>query len=599
MLDTLTWTKGSHTLKFGGDFRRMTAYYANVFSSGRLGAYTYSGAITGSNGNGPIGNPYAAFLLGIPDKTQLDTVIEPDGNVYGYAYGIFAQDDWKVTSKLTINFGLRWEYHPMFSDLNFNGTNFDPNYESVVNGVTVRGAAVVSNTQALKIENPLFGPAIAPVPVITAAQDGIPQNLRFASLGDFAPRVGFAWRPFNNNKTVIRGGWGKFIEGPLGSLYGASWGIHTSYVSIFSNSFNANGQPALSFPYPFPANLAVPGVYDFEQAFDLHYKDPYVQQWNLTLERDLGLGVGMRVSYQGSHGSDLNIQQNLNQVPANTVGYAVASLSSPFPEFSRIGDESEGGVSNYNSAEIAVSKRSSRFQFQTSYTYTRNLTDAQGYNPTAFATEAGGTVTDRFNLGLDYGNVAFSRRERFLSTFLYQLPFGKGGYLLKQANPFLDRLVNGWELAGVLLFQSGPFMAVTVPGADPSGTGFPTQVGNGRADVVPGVPFYPTAQTWNEWLNPAAFAVPANNIGRFGDASIGDVHGPGTQAVSISLMKAVQLKETVRLQIGGQAANLFNHPNYAPPNTTFNTAAFGTLSNLQSAEGAGPRQLQLAARITF
>ncbi len=598
VLDTLTWTKGSHTLKFGGDFRRMTAYYSNVFASSRLGVYTYNGATTGSNGNGIIGSPYAAFLLGIPDKTQLDTVIQPDGNVYGYADGVFAQDDWKVTPKLTINYGLRWEYHPMFGDKNFNGTNFDPNYVSVVNGVVVRGAAVVSNTQALKIENPLFGPAIAPVPVITAAQDGLPQNLRFASLGDFAPRVGFAWRPFSNNKTVIRGGWGKFIEGPLGSLYSASWGIHTSYVSIFSNSFT-NGKPALSFPYPFPSNLAVPGVYDFEQAFDLHYKDPYVQQWNLTIERDLGLGVGMRLSYQGSHGSDLNIQQNLNQVPVNTVGYATASLTSPFPEFSRIGDESEGGTSNYNSAEIAVSKRSSRFQFQTSYTYTRNLTNAQGYNPTAFATEAGGTVSDRFNLGLDYGNVAFSRRERFLSTFLYQLPFGKGGYFLKQASPLLDRIVNGWELAGVLLFQSGPFMAVTVPGADPSGTGFPIQVGNGRADVVAGASFYPAAQTWSQWLNPAAFAVPANNIGRFGDASIGDVHGPGTQAVSMSLMKAVQIKETVRLQVGGQVANLFNHPNYAPPNAVFNTAAFGTLSALQSAEGAGPRQLQLAARITF
>jgi hypothetical protein len=142
-------------------------------------------------------------------------------------------------------------------------------------------------------------------------------------------------------------------------------------------------------------------------------------------------------------------------------------------------------------------------------------------------------------------------------------------------------------------------MAITVPAADPSGTDFPIQVGNGRADVVPGASFYPAVQTWSQWFNPAAFAVPANNIGRFGDASIGDVIGPGTQAVSVSMMKAVQIRENVRFQIGGQAANLFNHPNYAPPNTTFNTAAFGTLSNLQSAEGAGPRQLQLAARITF
>jgi hypothetical protein len=215
------------------------------------------------------------------------------------------------------------------------------------------------------------------------------------------------------------------------------------------------------------------------------------------------------------------------------------------------------------------------------------------------ATEAGGTVQDRFNLGLDYGNVAFSRRERFLSTFLYQLPFGKGGMFLKSASGLVDRLVNGWELGGVLLFQSGPFMAVTVPGADPSGTGFPLLVGNGRADVVSGANFYPASQTWNNWLNKAAFAVPANNIGRFGDSAIGNVVGPGTQSVSMSLMKAVQIKESARFQIGLQVANLFNHPNYATPNTTFNTAAFGTLSNLQSAEGAGPRQMQLTVRINF
>src|SRR5258708_11738927 len=109
---------------------------------------------------------------------------------------------------------------------------------------------------------------------------------------------------------------------------------------------------------------------------------------------------------------------------------------------------------------------------------------------------------------------------------------------LKTANGFVDRLVGGWELAGVLLFQSGPFMQVVVPGADPSGTGFPNLVGNGRADVVSGVPLYPETQTWKTWINSAAFAVPQNNIGRVGNAPVGNLVGPGTQAGSISLLKA-------------------------------------------------------------
>ncbi|PWU08012.1 MAG: hypothetical protein C5B51_08545 [Terriglobia bacterium] len=600
ILETLTWTKGTHALKFGGDWRHLTGFYANVFASSRLGQYSYNGSVVGSNGNGYIGNPFAAFLLGVPDKVQLATVIQPDGDVYADHLAFFVQDDWKVTPRLTLNYGLRWEYHPMFKDRYLNGTNFLPDYLSIINGVPIRGAAVISNQEAFKIENPLFAAAIAPTPVLTAAQAGIPESLRFSSRTDFAPRIGFAWRPFSDGKTVIRGGYGRFIEGSLGSLYSAAWGIHTSYVSIFTNTIT-NGQASLTFPYPFPSNLAQPGVYDFEQGFDLHYKDPWIQQWNLTFERDLGKGVGIRLSYDGSHGSDLNVQENLNQLPANTIGFNAAKNFAPYPVFAKIGIESQGGWSNYNAMTVSTTKRSSSLQFQASYTFTRNLSNAQSWNPTSFATEAGGLVTDRFNLGLDYGNVSFSRQHRFLGTFLYQLPFGKKGALMKSANGFVDRVVGGWELAGVLTFQSGPFMQVVVPGADPSGTGFPNLIGgsNGRADMVSGVPLYPATQTWSRWVNPAAFAVPANNIGRFGNAPVGNVVGPGTQAVSMSLMKAVAVRESVRVQIGAQVGNLLNHPNYAPPNMVLNTAAFGTLSALQTAEGAGPRQIQLTGRVTF
>jgi hypothetical protein len=249
---------------------------------------------------------------------------------------------------------------------------------------------------------------------------------------------------------------------------------------------------------------------------------------------------------------------------------------------------------------VAANKRfSSGLQFLASYTFAKNLSSAQSYNPSAFASEAGGVATQTNNYGLDYGNVAFTRRNRFLATFLYQLPFGKQGSLLKGANGILDRIVGGWELGGVLLFQSGAFLTVTVPGADPAGVGFPQITGNGRADIVSGVPIYPTNQTVNQWLNKDAFMVPPNNIGRFPTSGVGIANGPGTQSVSMSLMKAVAIRESVRFQIGAQAANLFNHPNYATPNTTFNTAAFGTISNVQSAEGAGPRVIQATARLTF
>jgi hypothetical protein len=149
------------------------------------------------------------------------------------------------------------------------------------------------------------------------------------------------------------------------------------------------------------------------------------------------------------------------------------------------------------------------------------------------------------------------------------------------------------------MFQTGPFLTVVASGADPSGTNFPNLQGSGRADIVSGVPLYPTTQSSAQWLNAAAFAVPANNIGRFGNAPVGVVNGSGTQAVSLSFFRSIAFTERVHLRFGIAAANAFNHPNYAPPALTLNTSTFGTITSLQSAEGAGPRQLQLTGRITF
>ena len=179
-----------------------------------------------------------------------------------------------------------------------------------------------------------------------------------------------------------------------------------------------------------------------------------------------------------------------------------------------------------------------------------------------------------------------------MSTFLYQLPFGK-------TNSVVSRFIGGWALGGVFLYQSGPFMTVTVSGADPSGTGFPLLIGNGRADAVSGVSLYAADKTPQHWLNPSAFAVPPSNIGRYPTSPVGNVVGPGTQAISMSVTKSIAIRESVKFEIGAQAANLLNHVNYAPPNTTYNTAPFGTISNVQSAEGAGPRQIQITSRLVF
>jgi hypothetical protein len=171
---------------------------------------------------------------------------------------------------------------------------------------------------------------------------------------------------------------------------------------------------------------------------------------------------------------------------------------------------------------------------------------------------------------------------------------------LNNLNPVVDRMVGGFVLSGVVLLQSGPFLTVSTYN-DPSGTGYNLLFANGgRADTVKGVNPY-QGQSIQQWINPAAFSDPANNLGRFGDSQNGAVQGPSTKAVSLSLLKRFAITESTRFEIGAQVSNVFNHPNYAPPGSlnTSVPAGFGQITALQVAEGAGPRQIQLTARFTF
>jgi hypothetical protein len=234
--------------------------------------------------------------------------------------------------------------------------------------------------------------------------------------------------------------------------------------------------------------------------------------------------------------------------------------------------------------------------------YTRNLTNISGIpysTANGFANEFGGNLSDPYHPGIDYGNTPYARRHRFLATFLYELPFGKSRAFLNTNRGLIDRIAGGWVLSGIAVFQSGPFLT-TATLNDPSGTGYNLFNGfGGRADTVRGVDPY-AGQSINQWINPAAFADPPDNIGRFGDSQQGAVTGPGTKVVSLSLLKSVALTEQARLEVGAQVSNVFNHPNYAPPaSLTLGVPGFGQITGLQGAEGAGPRAMQLTARVVF
>ncbi len=588
LLDNLTVTKGKHTYKFGVDYRYLTALYTNVFAGQRMGDYSFNDSVT----SGIVGNPFAAFLLGIPDSDTMATVLNPNSNGYANSYAGYAQDDFKVSSRLTINYGIRYEYHPTFIDKNSNTANFLPNYYSVQNGEEIHGAVVVPNA-GVPLINPAFAESLAPMPILTASQAGLPQSLRFSEKTDFAPRIGFAWRVFGDDKTVVRGGYGKFIETELGEALLNAWAVEASDVAAFTNTV-VNNKATYTFPYAFPANLAQPGTQVFDLSTVPHFQDPFVQQWNFTIERDLGFQTGLRVSYDGNHGSDLAITDNPDEVPANTAGFATAKAAEPYPLLEQIVEENNGGRSNYNALTAAVNKRLSKgLQFQVSYIFAKNLADNAGYAPSGFAGSAGGQTTEYGDPNLDYGNVAFTRRNRVLATWLYELPFNHTPYKA------LTAVTGGWQLSGVFMAETGPFLTVLARGADPSGTNFVNIIGSGRADIVSGVSTIPTDQTIHDWINAAAFAIPANNIGRFGDSPVGSVVGPGTTALSLSLFRTFKLTERMNLRFGAAVTNATNHPNYGNPGTTLGTSSFGIISSMQTQEGGGPRAMQLTGRFTF
>jgi Carboxypeptidase regulatory-like domain/TonB dependent receptor len=601
ILDDLTWTKQNHTVKAGIDYRYMNAFAGNVFGSSRLGKYSFNGS---SAVGSKVGEPIAEFLLGVPDTTTVSDVLDADMNGYGSMYAYFIQDDWKVNSKLTLNVGLRYEFHPMMRDHEYNSANFDPDYTSYSGTQLVRGATVVPNQQALdKLTLPSFASGTAPIPIITAQQDNISSALVTVTKSDFAPRVGFAWRPFGNDRTVFRGGYGRFIATALGGNVVGGWAVSSSAVYVSAQSYSGTGAPVLSFPSPFQLGAAATGTLQFDYAITPHYRDPIVNQWNFTVERDLGFATGLRFTYSGSHGQGLNLLADLNQLPYNTVGYNNGAYATrPFASMSQILTVQNLAVSNYNAFTIEGNHRLTRgLQFQSSYTYARNLSDEGGGNPTGFVSEIGNAPSDRFHPSLDYGNVEYTRRNRGLGSFLYELPFGQGKRFLGNGNWLLNNTAGGWQMAGYMLFQSGPFLTpLANSSVDPTGTGITQTVGYARPDRMYSVSPYLKGAGAQNYLNSAAFAEPGQNIGRQGDASVGSLQGWGTESVSLSLIKNVKFTERVNVQAGAQVQNILNHRNLdVPASLVLGTSNFGEISSLQTKDNAGPRAISLTIRAAF
>jgi len=621
VVDNVTWTLGKHTLKFGFDYRHIQAIDPLGFIGGdNYGNFQFGGQFT----NAPFGD----FLLGLPSTTGLDDVKQDNDGITSH-YNAYAQDSFRVSSSLTLEFGLRFEFHPGYTDASGNIGNFNPNVAKSGEVIYPDGSASLLATGFLQSANacPQLGSTSGPslngapcMPVLSASQAGLPESLRTAPRR-FMPRFGFAWRPFDNNKTVLRGGFSVYNTEVLGSIYYALTGTLQAATFTYNNSI-ANGVPAIQWPNVKSggSGISVPpaGTDYFGTANQINYKDPYSQQWNFSIDRDLGFNTGLRLSYIGSATRDLVWAPNLNQSYYSTTYYVDQPLSSrPFPNWGVVNTRANGANANYNSFQMEVNHRyKSGVTFNSAYTYAKADADNQGYTADHFADEnAGHRTMNALDRKAEYGPVYGTRRNRWITSAIYELPLGRGRQFGGNMNRVADALVGGWQLSSIFLWQSGPFLTPYFGSGDPSGTGSGV-IGRDQAPDVIGNPGLsnPTA---GQWFNAAAYTCPGvpdwqvgtacligtpghgAPIGRFGDAGMGLVNGPGTVNLNAGLAKYFHVTERVRIKVEGSFTNVLNHLNLANPVLAIDNSSVGQITSARPADFGGNRTGQVGARIEF
>jgi Carboxypeptidase regulatory-like domain len=614
LADNLTWTRGRHTMRGGVDIRWARFQVPEIETpSDDYGLISF-------NQNIFTGSSFGDLLLGLPNTTYF-AVTGPANDAGGRQYGFYAQDEWQVNKRLTINYGLRWELLPPFVDVNGQQANFDPATNSVIVNSNLYGrdgGPVLAFLQSFNACNasipghtatadPGYAPssALPCTAVVSNQQEGLPPGLRQTYKRNFDPRISFAYRPFGNDKTVLRAGFGIFTVTALGQLQNNNESNPVASVYTYTN-INAAGAPSFAFPQVAPpgvAGQALIGGGELEQATDPHYRDAQSAQWNVTVERELTSNIALRASYVGMNSYRLNVTVNLNQQQPTTVPVGQTNPNPiPFPNWGTIFSTGNYGHQNYQALQLQATHRTGKgLSYQANYTWAHDLSDAQGDAPTAFQGETryGLADEDRFNIRGNRGNVVGTRRNRVLLTGTYELPYGRGRQWSNHSSVVND-ILGGWNVNTITLLESGPYLTPTMSVADDQTNTDPAAAGVAvvRPDRVPNIS--PRRGPNGAYFNIAAFAPPPVGAGRVGNASVGSLEGPGTIAVAAGLAKVIPIHGNINLRFESTFTNVLNHTNFAPPQTDIsNPTSFGALTTAQTAESAGNRTGQVALRLEF
>jgi trimeric autotransporter adhesin len=586
---------GRHNLKSGFDYRQLSLDFNNIGQAS--GAFTFNRGFTQSDPNtGTGGNELASLLLGAvaSGNSQLVTPL----SFYVNYFGAYVQDDFRYSQKLTLNFGLRYEYETGLQERADQITvGFDPSVPFPVQpaGLNVRGG------------------------LLFAGVGGNPTQQVRAQKNKFGPRVGFAF--MLNDKTTLRGGYGILWAPPIFSLgptvdgYGAlGFAAVTNMVTTLDNGLT----PANLLSNPFPNGLLTPTgsslglltqVGQTISFVDQNREGAYMQQYSLDVQRELPGNIALTVGYVGSRGTNLQVGGisnggvNINQLPpefmartdlqervpnpffgtAAGVGIlgservAKGQLLRPFPQF---GDVimygASGANSYYNAVTFKAQKRFSRgFSLLTAYTFSKMLDDITG-NSNYFAPDNTANVIDAYDRSRDYALSSVDTPHRFTMSGAYELPFGKGKAFFSSGNSIVNRVIGGWQLNAIVTYQSGFPLSLT------------QQVNNTNAfslgqrpNVVLGVDPATSGDVSDRlgaYLNSAAFSLtPANTFGN-APRTIG-IRSPATNLWDLSVLKNTMIFEGLNAQFRFEAVNAFNTPVFRAPNTQLGNSNFGVITS--------------------
>jgi Carboxypeptidase regulatory-like domain len=552
LVENMSISTGKHNIKFGGEIRHTRL--ASLFSSLGFGAYTFNGLITG--------NAFADFLLGKP-FLFLQAGGKEDKSLRQTVYYFYGRDDYRVAKNLTLNFGLRYELVPGFTERDNLLLTFVPGQQSV--------------------ESPFL-----PVGLVRAGDLGVPRTVFPTGKRNFAPRVGLAWDPIGDGKTSVKAGYGIFYdEASLVQTITVQQPPDFQPIDVllfpqsFADPFGGNSPFKPPFQPPVPVARGTTATW-----IAPNLKLPYIQQWNLTVQRQVTPSLALEVAYVGTKGTRLQGNIDLNQ-PVLGPGITRSNANSfrPFPLLTGTFQVSSIFASSYNGLQATVTRRMSNgLSLQAAYTWSKAIDN--GSVPSAFFNIPGqnsGRPQNSRNLAAERGLSAFDLRHRFVTSSLYELPFftkrsGAASYLL-----------GGWRLSAIVTWQSGrPFTV-----RDSSDPNFDQQLENDRPNLLRNPNLSRDQQTPQRWFDTTAFqpVTPPGN----GNAGRNIVFTDGVVNFDIGVGKDFRLHEQQSLEFRWEVFNLFNRANFGVPVIDIRAPNFGQVLSTATPE----RQMQAGLKFVF